>query len=54
MMKLMKCFLLFPDSKIALQFRMARSKAMFEINHGLAPYFKTILNDTLKLSDIDV
>ena len=32
----------------------ARSKAMYEINHGLAPYFKTILNDTLKLSDIHV
>ena len=45
---------MFPDSKIASQFRMARSKAMYEINHGLAPYFKTILNDTLKLSDIHV
>ena len=45
---------MFPDSKIASQFRMAHSKAMYEINHGLAPYFKTVLNDTLNLSDIHV
>ena len=45
---------MFPDSKIASQFRMARSKAMYETNYGLAPYFKTILNDNLKLSDIHV
>ena len=45
---------MFPDSKIASQFRMVRSKAMYEINHGLAPYFKTVLNDTLNVSDIHV
>ena len=45
---------MFPDRKIALQFRKAHSKAMYEINHGLAPSFRTTLNDTLKLSDIHV
>ena len=46
---------MFPDSKIARNFSMARTKAMYAINHGIAPYFKSLLlssiNDT---SDIHV
>ena len=45
---------MFPDSAIASQFQMARSKSMYELNHGLAPHFKSILVDTLKSSDIHV
>ena len=45
---------MFPDSAIALQFQMARSKSMYELNHGLAPHFKSLLVETLQMSEIHV
>lgn len=43
---------MFPDSKIATSFSMTRTKTMYIINHELAPYFKSLLLDSLKKSDI--
>ena len=34
---------MFPDSKIAEAFSMGRTKSMYMINHGLAPFFKSLL-----------
>ena len=39
---------MFPDSEIASQFKMAHSKSMYGLNHGLTPHFKSLLDDTLK------
>ena len=33
----------FPDDKIAEAFSMGRTKSMYMINHGLAPFFKSLL-----------
>ena len=44
----------FPDSKIASSFSMARTKTMYVINRGLATYIKSLLLDSLKISDIYV
>ena len=38
---------MFPDSKIARNFSMARTKIMYAINHGIAPYFKSNLLTSL-------
>ena len=45
---------MFPDSAIALQFQMACSKSMYKLNHGLAPHFKSLLLETLQMSEIHV
>ena len=45
---------MFTDSKIAEAFSMGRTKSMFMINHGLAPFFKSLLFSELKKSDIFV
>jgi len=41
---------MFPDSKIAAQFQMSSSKVSYMVNHGLAPYFQTILKDEVRKS----
>ena len=45
---------MFPDSKIARKFTMARIKAMYAINHGIGPYFKSLLLSSIDTSDIHV
>ena len=45
---------MFPDSKVARNFSMARTKAMYAINHGIAPYFKSLLLSSINTSDIHV
>ena len=45
---------IFPDSKIARNFIMARTKAMDAINHGIAPYFESLLLSNLNTSDIHI
>ena len=41
---------MFPDSKIARNFSMER--VMYAINHGIAPYFKSLLLSSINTSDI--
>ena len=45
---------MFPDSKIAGSFSMARTKSMYAINHGIYPYFKGLLLSSLSRSNIHV
>ena len=45
---------MFPNSKIAANFSMARTKAMYAINHGTEPYFKSLLLSSIDTSDIHV
>ena len=45
-------FKLFPDSKIARNVSTATTKAMYAINHGIAPYFKSLLLSSINTSDI--
>ena len=45
---------MFPDSKIAEVFSMGRTKSMCLINHGLAPFFKSLLLSELNRSYIFV
>lgn len=45
---------MFPDSNIAKSFNLARTKAMYTITHGLAPYFKSVLVSSLTQSEIHV
>ena len=47
-----KC--MFPDSKIAISFQMGPDKLHYYVTFGLAPYFKSLLTDTLKKSDCHV
>ena len=47
-----KC--MFPDSKIASSFQMGPDKLHYYVTFGLAPYFKSLLTDTLKKSDCHV
>ena len=42
---------MFPDSEIAQSFTFGRTKAMYVANYGIAPYFKTILEGVVKISD---
>ena len=44
---------MFPDSKIAGSFSMARTKSRYAINHGIYPYFKSLLS-SLSQSNIHV
>ena len=43
-----------PDRKVAEEFSMSISKVSFIVDHGLAPYFKTILKDEIKESDCNM
>ena len=45
---------MFPDSQIAKSFSLARTKSMYAVTHGLAPYFKYVLVSTLNKSDVHV
>ena len=45
---------MFPGSKVARNFSMARTKGMYAINHGIAPYFKSLLLSNINTSDIHV
>ena len=45
---------MFSDSDIAKQFSMGRTKSMYVINNGLAPFFKSQLTDDLEKSGIHV
>ena len=47
-----KCML--PDSKIAGSFQMGPDKLHYYVTFGLAPYFKSLLTDTLKKSDCHI
>ena len=42
----------FPDSKIAAGFQLSRSSASYMIGEGLAPYFKTVIIEDLKKSNL--
>ena len=42
---------IFPDSAIAWGFQMGRTKTMYEVTHGVAPSFKSMLVDAIGLSD---
>ena len=47
------CFsTMFLGSAVARGFQMGRTKTMYEITHGLAPCFKSILNDAIGRSDV--
>lgn len=39
---------MFPDSSIASKFQLGETKCSYVINHGLAPYFQTLLKDQLR------
>ena len=45
---------MFPDSNIAGSFSLARTKSMYAINHGIYPYFKSLLLSSLSQSNIHV
>ena len=45
---------MFPDSRIAKSFSLARTKSMHTVTHGLAPHFKSVLVSTLGKSDFHV
>ena len=43
---------LLPDSAVARGFQKGKTKTMYEITHGPAPYFKSILFDAVDRSDV--
>ena len=45
---------MFPQLKNLYKFNLARTKSMYVINHGLAPFFKSMLNDSLQKFNIHV
>ena len=45
---------MFPDSKIAQNFQLGPDKLKYICNFGIAPYFKDVLKETLKKSDLYV
>ena len=45
---------MFPDSKIARNFSMARTKAMYGINHVIAPYFKSLLLSSINTLGVHI
>ena len=45
---------IFPDSRIAKSFSLARAKSLYTVTHGLAPYLKSVLVSTLDKSDVHV
>lgn len=42
---------MFPEFETAKSFQMSRSKSMYVVNHGLAPYFKSLLKSNLHKAD---
>ena len=42
---------MFPDSNIAKNFACGKTKCSYIVTYGLAPYFKSLLNDTLSSLD---
>ena len=40
-----------PECETARSFQMGRTKATYVVNHGLAPYFKSILKSNLLKAD---
>ena len=42
---------MFPDSNIAKNFACGKTKRSYIATYGLAPYFKSLLNDTLSNLD---
>ena len=42
---------MFPDSKIANKFSLARTKCSYMITYGIAPYFASLLLEDIKLTD---
>ena len=43
---------MFPEFKSVKLFSMARTKSMYVINHGIAPYFKSLLKADIEKSDM--
>ena len=43
---------MFPEFKSVKPFNVARTKSMYVINHGLAPYFKSLLKADIDKSDM--
>lgn len=41
-----------PNSEILASFNMKKTKAAYVVNHGLAPYYRDMLYDTLAVTDI--
>ena len=42
---------MFPDSNIVKNFACGKTKCSYIVTYGLAPYFKSLLNDTLSSLD---
>ena len=42
---------MFPDSSIALKFTFGKTKASYNITHGLAPYFNDLIYNSMLQSD---
>ena len=42
---------MFPEFEATKSFQMSRSKSMYVVNHGLAPYFKSVLKTNLYKAD---
>ena len=42
---------MFPDSSIALKFTFGKTKASYNITHGLAPYFNDLIYNSVLWSD---
>ena len=46
------CFkVMFPDSKIANEFQLGKTKCAYILHHGVAPFFEKLLLDEIKLSN---
>ena len=45
---------MFPDSDIVKGFKLSRTKAQHTVNHGVPPYFKTLLKTNIDKSTIIV
>ena len=43
---------MFPDSDIAKEFKLGKTKAMYIATHGIAPHFKHLLKDNLNKSEV--
>ena len=41
----------FPEFEATKSFQMSRSKFVYVVNHGLAPYFKSVLKTNLHKAD---
>ena len=45
---------MFPEFEATKSFQMSRSKSMYDVNRGLAPYFKSVLKTNLNKTDFSV